>query len=92
VHWEGANERTREIVESRLRQYLGYRIEEIELRPLSGDEAFASSGYRPNLKPVGWLAMTFESPIGEDSRILGQVFVVGEKDGNPLITVAVPKP
>ena len=65
------------------------QIKSIEFRPLTGDENFENSGYRPNLEPAGWLAMFFEPPAG-DSRFFGKSFIVGEKDGEYLITLAEP--
>ena len=89
VYWEGASERTREIIEQRLIRHLNLKIKSIEIRPLTSDENFENLGYRPNLEPAGWLAMFFEPPKG-DSRFFGKSFIVGEKEGEYLITVAEP--
>lgn len=89
VHWEGASERTREIIEQRLALHLNLEIISIEFRPLSGDEEFDKLGYRPNLIPVGWLAIFFEPPK-EDSRLFAKSFVVGEKSGEYFISIAEP--
>ena len=89
VYWEGVSERTREIIEKRLISHLNLKIKSIEFRPLTGDENFENFGYRPNLEPEGWLAMFFEPPK-EDSRFFGKSFVVGEREGKYLITVAEP--
>jgi hypothetical protein len=89
VYWEGSSKRTREIIEQRLVRHLNLEIKRIEFRPLSGDEEFDNRGYRPNLKPVGWLAIFFKPPKG-DSRFFSKSFVVGEKDGGYIITVAEP--
>ena len=89
VYWEGASDRTREIIEQRLIRHLNLEINIIEFRPLTGEEKFKNPGYRPNLKPAGWLAMFFEPPKG-DSRFFGKSFVVGEKDGEYLIIMAEP--
>ena len=89
VYWEGASERTREIIEKRLISHLSLKIKSIEFRPLTGDENFENFGYRPNLEPAGWLAMFFEPPK-EDSRFFGKSFVVCEREGKYLITVAEP--
>lgn len=89
VYWEGASERTREIIEQRLILHLNLEIESIEFRPLAGDEEFEKFGYRPNLEAVGWLAIFFVPPKG-DSRFFGKSFVIGESDGKYHITVAEP--
>ena len=91
VNWEGATERTRDMIESRLRRFLGRPIRSIEMRAATGSEQFASQRFRPNLKPVGWLVISFE-PTADDAWSRGLVFVVGEQDGERLITVAVPSP
>ena len=87
VYWEGASDRTREIIEQRLIRHLNLEIKIIEFRPLTGEEKFENLGYRPNLEPAGWLAMFFEPPKG-DSRFFSKSFIVGEKEGEYLITVA----
>ncbi len=89
VYWKGGSERTSEIIEQRLILHLNLEIESIEFRPLIGGEEFDKLGYRPNLKPVGWLAMFFKPPK-EDSRFFAKSFVVGEKDGEYFITIAEP--
>jgi hypothetical protein len=89
VYWEGASERTREIIEQRLIRHLNLVIKSIEFIPLTDDKNFENFGYRPNLEPAGWLAMFFEPPNG-DSRFFGKSFIVGEKQGEYLITVAEP--
>ena len=89
VHWEGGSDRTREIIEQRLTLHLNLEIQSIEFRSLSGDEEFDKFGYRPNLLPVGWLAIFFEPPK-EDSRLFAKSFVVGEKNGEYFICIAEP--
>jgi len=89
VYWEGASDRTREIIEQRLIRHLNLEIKIIEFRPLTGEDKFENLGYRPNLEPVCWLAMFFEPPDG-DSRFFSKSFIVGKKDGKYLITVAEP--
>lgn len=89
VYWEGGSERTREMIEQRLVLHLNLEIDSIEFRPRTGGEEFELSGYRPNLEPVGWLVIVFEPPK-RDSRFFGKSFVVGEKDGEYMITVAEP--
>jgi len=89
VYWEGSSERTREIIGQRLIRYLDLRIKKIAFRPLTGEENFENLGYRPNIEPVGWLAIFFIPPE-QDSRFFGKSFVVGEKNGKYWITVAVP--
>ncbi|MBT8351487.1 MAG: hypothetical protein KJO26_09685, partial [Deltaproteobacteria bacterium] len=46
VHWEGASERTHEIIEQRLALHLTLKIMSIEVRPLSGDEDHFASIYQ----------------------------------------------
>lgn len=89
VYWDGATDRTHEIIEQRLIRHLNLKIKSVEFRPLTGDENFENFAFRPNLEPAGWLAMFFEPPA-EDSRFFGKSFVVGEKDGEYLITIAEP--
>ena len=89
VHWEDASGRTRKMIEQRLALHLELEIDNIEFRPLTGDENFQKLGFRPNLEPVGWLAMFFKPPK-DNSRFFAKSFVIGEKDGLYLITIARP--
>ena len=88
VFWEESAESTHAAIEERLAMHLELAIDMIEFRPLSGTEKFGPDGYQPNLPPVGYLVMTFVSPLQEDSRYLGKFFVVGERDGCYWISMA----
>ena len=88
VYWEGASDRTREMITDRLQKHFGHDIEVIEFRPLRADHTInLPAGYAPNLKPLGYLAIEFHDPADE-YRFRGVSFVVGEHNGVYLITVA----
>ena len=88
VYWQGASERTREMITDRLQKHFGHDIEAIEFRPLQADHTInLPAGYAPNLEPLGYLAIEFRDPTDE-YRFRGVSFVVGEHNGAYLITVA----
>jgi hypothetical protein len=89
VFWEGATESTIELITARLQEGIKLPIKEVIFRPLKESMSFDTQGYKTNLEPIGRLAITLEDRSAE-KKLVSKTFMVGEKDGQFLITVARP--
>jgi len=92
VYWQGVQDRERNAFNKSIEYDSQFKIKKVEITPLDKDQVmeYTIQGitYRPTLKPIGNLVVTYESQGTVNA--LSTSYLVGSKDARYYITLASP--